>query len=107
MQTPSYNNNSTDSECYDVCNDLRQFNQSGTGVRNIGVQVGEELVKVKLNKQLITTNNNDMMASSSSSSSSSCCGVEDDDCVDGVVEREGAKINEIECGTFAHGFGLR
>ena len=62
-------------------------------------------MNVKLNKKLITTNNEDM--ASSSMNSSSCGGVEDNDCVDGVVEREGVEINEVGCGTFAHGFGLR
>ena len=103
MQRPSGSNNSIDSGCYDVRNALHQFVKSGTGVFtcNIGIQVDEEIVKVKLNKELITTNNED----------SNCSGIEDgDDCVDGVdgvIEREGAKINEVECGTFSHGFGLR
>ena len=102
MQRPSGSNNSIDSGCYGLRNGL-----DGTGafLSKIGIHVNKELVKVKLNKKLITTNNDDM--ASSSIDSSSCGGFEDDDCVDGVVERECVKINKVECATFAHGFGLR
>ena len=112
MQRVFNSESSLDSGCpQDVQGGLQCFIDSGTGVfiSKIGMQLEEEMVKVRVGKEHITSSRDSASSSSSSSSSSSDDdGGHGDDCPDGVsVTKKGVKVGRIDSETFAHGFGLR
>ena len=95
-------NSSLDSGCYDVHCGIQSFIQSGTSnfISKIGMQLDEEIVQVRVKKELISRD-------SASSSDESDGNDSTDNCDEGVVIRKGVKISGVNGETFAHGFGLR
>ena len=95
-------NSSLDSGCCDVQGGIQTFIQCGTSnfISKIGVQLDEEIVQVRVSKELVSRDPD--------SSSDDVDGDDStDDCDEGVTIRKGVKVSDVSCETFAHGFGLR
>ena len=103
---------------YDITRGLRQFNNCGVGNIILAPFIGVQLEDSKVKLEVPVTEENDS-GSDGASSSASCSGGsnndlhESDQCDRGkfsktcVEEQKAVKVNQVNLGSFAHGFGLR